>query len=532
MWLFKRAKLVALLTSTLITVIILLVLFYFTWSRFSRNTLINNVVFVEGSQEWPRFQSTSDIKNLRLSFHLFNVTNANEFVASKGTIKLNVSDVGPFVYDIIKTKEIIDANSTTGLITYKLRTIYNFNQNLSISDANATSITWVNIPLLVSLHYVNLMNPFLKIAAEAVINNYILKFKEPPFIQDTAANFILDGSKRLMFVSLQENLPFIKPWPFPNNKFALLYGKNDTWVQGVDPIFTVSAGTGGNQTLADLNQLKFLNYKNELPYWYKKPSSCNKIYGTDGQFFAPFLNSSSNLSVYLPDICRKVRLQYIKNRQFEGVDSLGFIISKENFLSYKKNPDNLCYCLERDDKGQPLKECSFDGIIDLQTCNKPNILASLAHFHGGSPELSSRLNGIDKSNSSKYQPRLFVEPNTGNTINVNTPVQFNVRMRKNPFINFDFFRDEDPIIIPLAWVAETSTLTSDQASLLESLLVLLNSWLMTAVLLGAVVFIGLLIVCAIYFYYKYFTVERQVALSEATETDPLLPATTITTHDG
>lgn len=502
---------------------ILMVLFFFNYPTMARNRVLDGVVFKNDSEAMDRFRTTKDLRNLRLSFYLFNVTNADEVV--KSATKIKFDEIGPFVYSEYKEKDFIDNNQTSGLITFKLRRRYILDRSLSVADPKDVRIVWPNVPLLVTKGYIDKLPWWIPgWPIKAAINRIISVMKEPAFIEDTVQNFLFDGSKRDLFEALQklDPLKILNPWPLKDNKFGLMYGKNYTWNPATDRTMTVSAGLGLTQNYTTLNQYIKINGSSLLPFWKQEPETCNIVGGTDGEFFQPFIKPSQQLRVYSMDICRILPLKYQCNTYIRGINSFKYTLHETALQSGQKNPTNQCYCLSG---GQ---ECNLDGLIDLSTCNNPNIVASGAHFYAGSSELISRVSGISPANSSLHEPSIYVEPNTGVVSKASVPLQFNVRMEKDGFANFKFFQDERPLIVPLVWIVESAELTDDQASLLKRELTLLNSWLVTLVL-GLTIFSILAIVAGVAVLCIRFrnsrALQQQGHLSEPTETDPLISPT-------
>lgn len=517
----RQVQLLTLIIAAISIVAVLMILFMFNYPTFVRQRIIDAVVFKNDSMEMERFKNTNDLKNLRLSIYVFNVTNADEVI--KSSAKVNLEEIGPFVYHEYKEKEIIDNDEVSGLITYKLRRRYTFLRNVSIGDPSQMNLVWPNVPLIAARALIDNLPFYERGLAYALINRAIKNDKEPAFMVDTVENLLFDGSKRELFEDLQAELgAFFKPWPLKDNKFGVFYDKNFTWYPERDHTFTVSAGFGGNQTYRDLNKYVYMNQSSTLPYWGKEPPNCNQVGGTDGEFFSPFLNSSQNLEAYATDICRKVSLKFRQYYYLNGVRVLKYTMDEKCLQSGDKNPENVCYCLAKDSNGQPLPECRLDGLMDMSTCVAPNVVASGAHFIHGSPELLNRVSGLTPPNESIHDPYIYVEPNTGITIQVSVPIQLNVRLEKGGFDIFEFFKDEEPLILPLLYVDEAADLTEDQASLLRTKLLLLDSWLISMVLGGAIVLILAIVAAVVILCTRYRSTSASTR-NEPSETDPLLP---------
>lgn len=520
----RRLQLFACILGAASIVTVLIVLFLSSWPSFAKKKLLDQITFKNGTLEMERFETTTDLVNLRLEVYVYNVTNPDEVINSAA--KLNIQQLGPFVYHEYKTKEILNNNQTSGLITYKLRKQYTFKPELSVGDPKKLKITWLNIPLIAARAYLDKLSWYERPIVYAAFNSAIKSQNETAFFTDTIETLIFTGSKRKLFEYLQKMDVFkmFNPWPLPDNKFAILYNRNNTWLAGRDYLYTMSAGFGINQTYHDLNQYVYMNGSSTLPYWRPQPTQCNRLGGTDGEFFSPFLNATQNLEAYAIDICRKLSLKFRNIDQIDGISTNRYTLDERSLQSRTKNPENDCYCLARDSNDLPLPECDLDGLIDLSTCVAPNVVASGVHFLYGAPQLAQRISGLPPVNVGQDEPSVNVEPNTGLTIQVKVPLQLNIRLAKGGFDLFSWFKDEQPLIVPLLYVIEAAEMTDEQASMLRNKLLVLDSWLVSMVLGGTIIFL-LAIVGASFVICMKVRQSRypDTARTEPSETDRLIP---------
>uniref|UniRef100_A0A6G1SDR2 Sensory neuron membrane protein 1 n=1 Tax=Aceria tosichella TaxID=561515 RepID=A0A6G1SDR2_9ACAR len=512
----KKVQLFCMGVSVTTIVTVLFILFMANWPSFARQKVVENVIFKNGTLGMQRFQNTSDLHNLRLSITVFSVTNVDEVI--KSAAKMKLQEYGPYVYKEYKWKELVDNNQETGLITYKLRRRFVFSPELSVGDPKAQNITWLNVPVLSMISTINKMKGWKWLAAKTAVELMMRQVGETPFITDTVENFIFAGSFRNLFAELYK-IKIIRDrigpkWPLPDNKFAILYNRNNTWLPDLDHNFTVTAGFGPDQRPADLNQFRLMNGSAQLPYW-KQDGQCNQLGGTDGQFFGPFLDYSRNLSVYSMDICRKLQLKFRQPTHIDGVLAYRYTLDEKSLQSAARNPENACYCLANDQE-----ECKIDGLIDLSKCVADNVYASESHFLNGSPELSTRIAGMRPSNLTLDEPTIFIEPNTGFAIQVKVPIQFNVKLQRSDFDIVQFFNETKPLFVPLLTITEVAEMEDDQAAMLREKLLILDSWLISMVLGGAIILI-LVTVAAISIICMRIRRTRRVS-SRPSERTPLL----------
>ena len=80
---------------------------------------------------------------------IYNITNAEEFLAQPNTTILTVEEVGPYIYEELKVKEISNVNEAQDEITYVPKSIFKFRPDLSGNLSLTDNFTTLNIPLLV-----------------------------------------------------------------------------------------------------------------------------------------------------------------------------------------------------------------------------------------------------------------------------------------------------------------------------------------------------------------------------------------------
>lgn len=267
-------KLVVLLSLCFVLVTLLVALFLVRYPKFAGQQVVEQLIFKNGTLQTQQSHSTDQPKSLRVAFYLFNVTNAHDFVGGNRNAKLLLDEIGPFVNQELKMKEFTQSNQTDGLITYKLRKGFAFDASASVSDPKLISITWPNVPMLaVQGAFEQMSVGPERDAARLAIEAAVLAFNESAFIVDTAERLLFVGSESKMFAALQGlNLPLVKPFVgawlgslLKDNKFGLLYGKNDSWHWQRDYLYTVSTGFELNRTsYENLSQFVHINGSSRL----------------------------------------------------------------------------------------------------------------------------------------------------------------------------------------------------------------------------------------------------------------------------
>jgi len=121
-------------------------------------------------------------------------------------------------------------------------------------------------------------------------------------------------------------------------KFGLMAGQNLT----SDGVMTVNTG----QT--DLRRLgEVLRYRNATHWKAWTTEECNRIQGGEGGFFPPGLNPNTVLEIFVPPLCRALKLTFDDYMEAAGMKAMRFRPDPKLF-DYDA-PENECYC----PKGRP-----------------------------------------------------------------------------------------------------------------------------------------------------------------------------------
>ena len=179
----------------------------------------------------------------------------------------------------------------------------------------------------------------------------------------------------------------------------------------------------------------------ELPWWYTKGLDhnssehyCNKINGSDGSLYPPFVNKDTVLRIFNTDICRSIHLTYDSDVVFEDIPAYKFTIPFEMVAHPVCNKDNACFCTKQSDKvahhcGQSViriygcqegKKCAEStGIFRRRTAQ---ILFSFVFLYIGAPIVTSNARFLDggddlfepveipKANRTEHETYIIVEP--------------------------------------------------------------------------------------------------------------------------
>jgi len=377
-----------------------------------------------------------------LKAYFFNVTNAQEFLDSSGSIKLQLQEFGPYTYSE-KWEKVDTVWHPNGTLTYKQNKMYFFEPSLSIGSEDDAYV-FPNVPLLSALSSLKFSSGVAKKAISTILD--ILKLQ--PFNERSVKDIMWGYDDPLLKLG-KSVLPEGKRVPF--DKFGFFYGKNNT---PGNP-FTVFTG---QEKLADFARINVYNGKEILDFWKnpnvlknetcvpseeseendgdEEPSCvkvrrsddyCNMINGTDATGFPSMLNENSTLYIFNPDLCRSMKLVYKENVKQQDLPALRFVPAEETFGDMETYPQNECYCVD----GPP---CSKRGTFNISVCQFGSpVFLSWPHFLHGDPSLREALIGL-RPDPSRHQFYLDIQPKLGVPMQAKGRVQINIQMTRIPEI--------------------------------------------------------------------------------------------------
>lgn len=424
-----------------------------------------------------------------IRYYLFNVTNPEEILEGK---KPNVTEVGPFVYEQKRIKTILGTDDQNDTVSYQQAITYKFNPEQSVGPQD-TVLTILNIPLAAfrtkSLAVRTLAYPFTE------------KHKETLFLQRTVEEFLFKGYFQPTIAEIGEKLMGGKQL-LPNNTFGLYYGKNGT----LGTEFQVHRGVRDTE---EFGMITKWNKTAELSWWGGE--ECNKIKGTDGSIFPPFVSRDRVLNLFSEELCRSLYLTYTKDIEFRGIPGYRFALPRKLLARASENEENRCYCeniayqtgpaaeeaedldaefeddfFGSDDEKSPeevaaeekekaekaaakaaaIEEQCSAGIIKLSACREGKPLAaSTPHFLYGEERDVENVNGLHPVEE-LHETFIDLEPMTGIVLQASKKIQVNVELA--PVKNVLEMKSVPKVLLPILWADEYAAMTPEKAQEFKS----------------------------------------------------------------
>ncbi|GMR32647.1 hypothetical protein PMAYCL1PPCAC_02842, partial [Pristionchus mayeri] len=207
------------------------------------------------------------------------------------------------------------------------------------------------------------------------------------------------------------------------------------------------------------------------------------IDGTIGDFFQSFITKSSQLPIYISDICRTVTLTYGSDINIKGVDGYRFTFADDVFDSKKGVNCGYCKELPRDFHSLPEgSRCLPSGYLDLSGCMTipiPDygdlalpIVASLPHFYqtDGETKFAPRFKPTIEDAAT-----LDIEPMSGTLLLAQKKMQINMYIGQSRHTAFNSLKVQRSGAYPLFYLNQTALIDQNNVNLLNSSMAPMNT---------------------------------------------------------
>nr|XP_046919047.1 uncharacterized protein LOC124499209 [Dermatophagoides farinae] len=199
------------------------------------------------------------------------------------------------------------------------------------------------------------------------------------------------------------------------------------------------------------------NQHSYVDAWYGR--QCNRINGTDGRQFNPFVRES-RIYQFIPRLCRSIPLT-LTNLDLisspSGISLRRFSEARDFMQSPFRNKANGCFCRYQNQ----LKRCNYDGILDMANCyHGAPIILTRPHFSGTiTKSIGQSIKGL-LPDDQIYQTYLDIEPISGIVLDKMERYQLNVHFPPLP-LKLNANRTIPEQIIPLLWYQEQYVASQD-----------------------------------------------------------------------
>ncbi|KAI1309004.1 Protein croquemort [Halotydeus destructor] len=380
------------------------------------------------------------------NFYLFNVTNSEAIIQNQS--KPILEELGPFVYEERREKIDIEYNEDETLATYRSVRRYYFRPDLTKGSLDDI-VVHLNVPLIGSGEYVY------RYPGDMDDKTFLYNAISEMANYTDSTLFQSHSVRELLFEGYQDDLideaAQMGGFKIPFDKFAWFYGRNGTSSDGLYTIHT------GQDDLDKMGQMYTWNNSSRLAY----PGECGSLEDTSASDFQrPFADPpSDHVKVFVGDICRSLRLNFVGQVDYEGVQ-LNRYEAGPDLFDYSID-SNKCYC----DDG----ECPKNGIHNTSACTFDSPAAvSMAHFLYADESYVQRVDGLSPDKD-KHGFLMDVHPMLGIAGNIAVRMQINVAVRRDEHVDWTKDMKEDIIYYPVLWFSATAQLDEANVSELKML---------------------------------------------------------------
>nr|XP_022900676.1 scavenger receptor class B member 1-like [Onthophagus taurus] len=374
-----------------------------------------------------------------VNVYIFNITNSGRFLAGKE--KLNVTEVGPYVYqEILKnTNGHLNKNNT---LTYKPKRELVFRKDLSPNNPYEDLIITPNIPLLGISSYLKDNYGYVINLGLASVANMV---KSKPIEHLTPSSYLFGYDDPLVTLAST----YIPSW-IDFTKFGIL--DRIMALDNADNTVTLHLSNSTlNYSNSDIDEIlpNSINIFNGSPglkhlgYSDDEKSRCNTIQGAfDGGLFARNMKENTTLKLYRRAFCRTVNIVY-ENKNFTNGGLEYYQYRLDPNLLLNNISDNKCYCSNN-------KKCLPNGFGSIAPCYYGiPIVISQPHYYNADERVLEQVNGLNPTKE-KHDTIMKINPYLGVPIEGKLRVQINLKVSENLAVsNYKPFQG---MMLPLFWL--------------------------------------------------------------------------------
>ncbi|KAJ1519319.1 hypothetical protein ONE63_004618 [Megalurothrips usitatus] len=381
---------------------------------------------------------------LKLDFYFWNWTNPHE-VNDPEKVP-HFEQMGPYRFRETKEKVNITWNGN-GTISFRQLRRWYFDaeySNGSLSD----NVTTINVVALTAAHVVRDWLFIMRRSVELALRST----NQDIAITRTAGQFLFEGYDDPL-ITIASTVPALAGVSIPNfDKFGWFYTRNGS--VEYDGLFNMDTGA---LDIGHLGELRKWNFNNFTPYY---EGSCGDLRGSAGELWPPGRSPADRVSLFAPDLCRSVSLDFAGRMQEAGVDGLRFEGGPLMLDNGQLDADNACFC-----DGQ----CVAGGVANVSACRYgAPAFVSFPHFHLADPAYRAAVGGMRPSADS-HAFYIALEPTYGIPLDVAARFQINLLVRRDPYITM-LSRVPEQLMFPVIWFEQRAAITPELAVPLRLLL--------------------------------------------------------------
>ncbi|XP_055545539.1 protein croquemort-like [Wyeomyia smithii] len=408
--------------------------------------------------------------NIYLEIYLWNWTNTNDY--RDAGYKPQLQQLGPYTFREIHERDDLLWNDDFTLTFYQRR-IWHYEPELSAGDLENDIVVSVN-PVLLTVGYATKDNP-LQPFLDGLINASF-EIINSPFYVVRAKDILFDGYDDMFLkalLNLAEQYPQLVEGITlpPYDKFGWFYGRNDSKIY--DGKFTIGTGLDRWETMGMMHRWNGVRQTE----FYR--GECGLVHGSTGELWPPFQDMRSNVSVFSPDICSAMSLEFDGEISVHDVNGYKWKGNERPFDNGHRYSETKCQCTA------PEENCPVlaPGVLDVSRCKwGAPATVSYPHFYLADEKYLDAIDGM-QPNKPQHEFILALEPHTGVALQVKAQLQVNLAIEH---YGLTMLKDLPEVMLPILWFCQRADISEDLASDLKLLLILPDIGMYIAIGLGVI----------------------------------------------
>ncbi|XP_055908246.1 scavenger receptor class B member 1 isoform X2 [Eupeodes corollae] len=378
------------------------------------------LVFAEGGEIFGLWEKPP--VDLYLKVYLFNITNAEAFM--EGREKMNVEQVGPYVYKELMTHENVTFNEN-GTVSSIPRHPLVWQEAMSEGRREDDEVWMLNIAMLSIAQVASDKSFFVRFP----INVMLANTDNTPITKMTAREFMF-GYKSSITTLGNTFLPgwiyfdkvglIDRMYDFDTDFETFYTGAQDPSVSGLYDTYR------GSQ---------------DLVQW--QGHHCSNInLASDGTKFKSFIQPNETIRFFRKSMCSPQNLVRTGDEVvLSNLAGYKYVFEENAFDNGEFEEKNKCFCRQG--------YCQPRGLIDVTDCYYGfPISLSYPHFMDSDPGLTNNVTGL-KPNRSEHSSHFVIQPESGLPLELSVKIQINMHMRNVRSMNkVERFSD---LTFPMLW---------------------------------------------------------------------------------
>ncbi|KAG5676732.1 hypothetical protein PVAND_006541 [Polypedilum vanderplanki] len=358
-----------------------------------------------------------------LDVYFFNWTNPHEF--QNQSIKPKFNEVGPYRFQEYPQKVNVTYHDQNDTISYRKQSRFIFLPDESKGQLS-DMITSINVVALSSANQARSWNIFKVKGVELSLSF----FDQQIHLTKTASELLFEGYDDPI-INVAKEIAKIMGITVPFDRFGYFYSRNESSLLTGD--FNVDSG------ISTVGQLRKWNYQSTSDHF---EGSCSNLEGASaGELFPPEItNKISTISVFSPEICRNLLIDFEKEINVDGITAKRFIGGDRTVDNGTKYPENKCFF-----SGDNVAS----GVLNVTACRLgAPVFMSFPHFYAADESYRNAIEGM-APNKEKHQFYMTFEPKTSLPIEIAGRFQLNVLIK--PIRNINMYKNVPTKFLPVVW---------------------------------------------------------------------------------